>query len=175
MPILVPEVVTPVNMPDSIPHQEQPRRFHPYPGPPRDPYQRPFPFPQPRQRNLVSNQYPNQQRIFSQLGRQEPRRPPELFDPVPMSYARLLPLFLNSSLVQLREAKAPPTPLPLDYDMNSRCEFHSRTPRHSIEDFKSFKHKVQDFIDLRVIVFTPQDLNIVHTPMPPYEATSVIP
>lgn len=141
-------------MPDPTPPQKQPHGFRPQLVPPRAPYQRPFPMLRPRQGNPMSNQYPNQRWTFSQEGRQGPRRPPKHFGPVPMSYGRLLPLFLNSSLVQLREAKAPPTPLPPDYDMNARCEFHSGTPGHSVEDCKSLKYKVHDLIDSRVIVFT---------------------
>lgn len=172
VPTVVPEMVTPVNMPDPLPPQEQPRGLHPHHVPPKAPYQRPFPVPRPRQKNLVSNLYPNQQWNFAQQRRQGPRRPPKQFDPVPMSYGRLLPLLLNSSLVQLREFKAPPTPLPPDYDMNVNCEYHSGTPGHSIEDCKSLKYKVQDLIDSRAIMFTPQGLNIVNTPMPPQEGTS---
>lgn len=41
MPTVVLEVVTLVNIPDSTPHQEQPRGFHPQLGPLRAPYQQP--------------------------------------------------------------------------------------------------------------------------------------
>lgn len=87
----------------------------------------------------MPNQYLNQQRNFAQQGRQRPRRPQKQFNPGPMSYGILLPLLLNNSLVQLREAKAPPTLPPPDYDANSRCVFHSGAPGHSIEDCKSSK------------------------------------
>lgn len=91
------------------------------------------------------------------------------FDPMPMSYDRLLPLLLNSSLVQLREVKAPPTPLPPDYNVNVNCEYHSGTPAHSIEDCKSLKYNVQDLIDSRAIMFTLQGPNIMNAPLPPQE------
>ncbi|CAL5189028.1 unnamed protein product [Lathyrus oleraceus] len=162
-------------MPDSLPPRDQPPEFHPHPVPQRAPYQCPFPIPRPRQRNLVPNQYPNQQRNFAQQRRHGLRRPAKQFDPVPMPYGRILPLLLNSSLMQLREAKAPPTPLPPNYDVNVRCEYHSGTPGHSIEDCKSLKYKVQDLIDSRAIMLTPQGLNIVNTPMHPQEGTSAMP
>lgn len=85
-------------------------------------------------------------------------------DHVSMSYSRLLPLLLMHSLVKLREDKAPPTPLPSGYDVNSMCVFHSGEPGHSTEECQSLKYKVQYLIDLRVIMFTPQGLDIVRTP-----------
>ncbi|KAI5424587.1 hypothetical protein KIW84_030680 [Lathyrus oleraceus] len=60
---------------------------------------------------------------YYQQGRQGPRRPPRRFDPIPMSYGLLLAHLLKDSLVQLREAKAPPVPLPSEYDMNVSCEY----------------------------------------------------
>lgn len=77
--------------------------------------------------------------------------------------------------MHLKEAKAPPTPLPLDYDVNARCVFHSMAPGHAIEDCESFKYMVQDLIDSRFIMFTPQGLYIMYTSMPPQEGTYAIP
>lgn len=57
--------------------------------------------------------------------------------PVLMLYNQLLPHFLNSSLVQLRELRSPPTPLPRGNNANARCEFHSGEPRHIIENCKA--------------------------------------
>lgn len=76
-------------------------------------------------------------------------------DHVPMSYNRNLPLFLTNSLVQLEESKPPPTPLPMGYDANSRCVYHSGAPGNMTEDCRALKHKVQDLIDSKFISFTP--------------------
>jgi hypothetical protein len=59
--------------------------------------------------------------------------------------------------------------------MNSRCEIHSRAPRHSIESFKSFKYKVQELIDSKAIAFTPNKLDILSNLMLPHEGTSAMP
>ncbi|XP_050918550.1 uncharacterized protein LOC127135978 [Lathyrus oleraceus] len=83
-----------------------------------------------------------QQQNYYQQGRQGPRRPPRRFDSVPMPYGILLAHFLKDLLVQLREAKAPPVPLPSGYDMNVSCEYHSGTSGPSIENCNIFKHKV---------------------------------
>lgn len=92
-----------------------------------------------------------------------------------MSYGRILPLLLNRLLVKLRVLRPPPTPLPLNYDMNARCEFHSGAPGHSIESCKAFKYKVQELIDSKVITFTPNGLDIVRNLMLSHEGTSAMP
>lgn len=109
--------------------------------------------------SAVPSLYPNQQQNYYQQGRQGPRRPPRKFDPISMSYGHLLAYLLRDSLVQLREAKAPPIPLSPGYDMNVSCEYHSGTPGHSIENYNVFKHKVQDLIDSKVISLTPIIMN----------------
>lgn len=92
-----------------------------------------------------------------------------------MSYDQTLPLLLNRSLVRLRELGPPPTSLTLNHDMNVRYEFHSEEPGHSTESCKSFKYKVQEPIDSKAIVFTPNVLDILNNLMPPHEGTSVMP
>lgn len=118
----------------------------------------------------VPNPYPGQQHNCYQYGRQGPRRPPRKFDPIPMPYGHLLAYLLWDSLVQLREAKAPPIPLPPGYDMNASCEYHSGTPGNSIENCNIFKHKVKDLIDSKVISFTPTVMND-----PAHGSTSMMP
>lgn len=76
-----------------------------------------------------------------------------------MLYGHLLAYFLRDSLVQLREAKAPPVPLPPGYDMNVSNEYHSRTPGHSIENCNVFKYKLQDLIKSKAISFMQTIMN----------------
>ena len=87
-----------------------------------------------------------------------------------MLYGHLLAYLLKDSLVQLREAKAPPVPLPPGYDMNVSCEYHSGTPGHSIENFNVFKHKVQDLIYSKAISFM---LTVMNNPA--HASTSAMP
>lgn len=54
--------------------------------------------------------------------------------------------------------------VPTDFDPNARCVFHTSAPGHSTEDYKELKSKVQDFIDSKVISFTPQGLRINNSP-----------
>ena len=81
-----------------------------------------------------------------------------------MPYGNLLAYLLRDSLVQLREAKAPPIPLSPGYDMNANCEYHSGTLGHSIENCNVFNHKVQDLIDSKAISFVPAVPNVMNNP-----------
>ncbi|XP_058726079.1 uncharacterized protein LOC131597396 [Vicia villosa] len=84
-----------------------------------------------------------------------------------MTYAQVLP-YLDLNLVQLRTL-ATPAKLPASWDANARCEFHSGSPGHNIENCKALKHKVQDLLDSKAIEFTPtQGPNVVQNPMPPH-------
>lgn len=73
----------------------------------------------------------------------------------------------------MRELGPPPAVLPLGYDVNACCEFHSGAPGHSIENCKALKYKVQDLIDSKAITFGPNDPNINNNPMPPHNKTNV--
>ena len=90
-----------------------------------------------------------------------PQRYPERkFDPIPMSYAQLLPQFLSGQLVQRRELAPPPAELPRGYDVNACCEFHSGAPGHSIENYRDLKYKVQDLLDAKELSFAPMGSNV---------------
>lgn len=90
-----------------------------------------------------------------------------------MSYSQLLAHLLCGSLIQLRELGPPPTPLPLGYDANARCEFHFGAPGHTIENFKALKHKIHDLIDSKAISFAPNGPNVNNDAMPPHVGPSV--
>lgn len=84
----------------------------------------------------------------------------------------MLSYLLKGSLVQLRDLK-PPTVLPPGYDANAHCEFHMGAPSHTIENYRSFKHKVQDLIDANAISFAPNGPNTKNNPMSPHADPSV--
>ncbi|KAI5430834.1 hypothetical protein KIW84_035096 [Lathyrus oleraceus] len=65
-----------------------------------------------------------------------------------------------------------PMSLPVGYDANARCNFHSGAPGHNIEICKAFKHVVQDLIDLKAINFAPTP-NVVNNPMPQHGGANV--
>lgn len=69
----------------------------------------------------------------------------------------------------MRELGPTQAVLPPEYDVNSRCEFHSRPPGHFIENCKALKYKVQYLLYSEAITFTPNDQNINNNLMPPHE------
>ncbi|XP_058774480.1 uncharacterized protein LOC131648768 [Vicia villosa] len=99
---------------------------------------------------------------------QRPKMPEKVFDPIPMTYAQVLPYLLDLKLVQLRTL-ATPAKLPPNWDANARCEFHSGAPGHNIENCKALKNLVQNLLNSKAIEFTPtQGPNVVQNHMPPH-------
>ncbi|XP_058783919.1 uncharacterized protein LOC131658668 [Vicia villosa] len=110
--------------------------------------------------NAPFQQY-QQQRYPPRQYQQRPKMPERVFDPIPMTYAQVFPYLLDLKLLQLTTL-AIPAKLPASWDANARCEFHSGSPGHNIENCKALKHKVRDLIDSKAIEFTPtQGPNVV--------------
>ncbi|MCI57117.1 gag-pol polyprotein [Trifolium medium] len=57
-------------------------------------------------------------------------------------------------------------PYPPGFDMNARCDYHAGSPGHRIEDCRAFKLKVQELIDLQLILFKKEPHSGVVTPAP---------
>ena len=74
-----------------------------------------------------------------QQGRKRKKVIERRVDPIPVSYAQLLPQLLANQLVQLRELRPTQNPLPRGYDVSARCEFHSEAPGHTIENYRALK------------------------------------
>ncbi|XP_058784515.1 uncharacterized protein LOC131659326 [Vicia villosa] len=122
----------------------------------------------PQQQVVAPQNRQQNPRPQGQRAPQRQRYPERRIDPVPMPYAQLLPQLLAGQLVQLREMGPPPSPLPLGYDANARCEFHSGAPGYTIEKCRALKYKVQDLLDDKIISFAPTGPNVQNNPMPPY-------
>jgi hypothetical protein len=101
-----------------------------------------------------------------------PRTMDRRFDTLPMSYAQLLSSLQQLQLVQLRTLAPPVGRLPVGYDANARCSFHSGAPGHNIENCKAFKHVVQDLIDSKAINLAPAP-NVVNNPMPQHGGANI--
>ncbi|XP_058777099.1 uncharacterized protein LOC131651455 [Vicia villosa] len=101
----------------------------------------------------------NYQHDHRQQGRQRYRKPKRVFDMIPMPYSQLLSQLLELSLVETKQLDPVIPPYPLKFDPNVRCGYHAGAPGHSIEDCKPFRDKVQDLLDSKTIVFTPNGQN----------------
>ena len=61
------------------------------------------------------------------------------WDPIPVTYAELFPKLIDSGHIEPIQARPRRPPFPKWYDVNIRCDYHSRVPGHSIEDCTIFK------------------------------------
>ncbi|KAI5444459.1 hypothetical protein KIW84_012912 [Lathyrus oleraceus] len=126
---------------------------------------------QQQQPQRQQNQY-QQQQGNKPAYQQRQRMMDRSFDTLPLSYAQLLPNLQQLQLMQLRTLAPPVGRLPVGYDANARCNFHSGAPGHTIENCKAFKHVVQDLIDSKAINFAPTS-NVVNNPMPQHGGANV--
>ena len=100
------------------------------------------------------NQLQFQQRP-ERLHQQQPRQqaPRMQFDPIPMTYAKLLPFLLKKNLVQNRAPPRVPNKLPVWYRSDLSCAFHQGAPGHVIEHYFSLKIEVQKLIEANILLF----------------------
>ncbi|KAH1257246.1 hypothetical protein GmHk_03G007261 [Glycine max] len=80
-------------------------------------------------------------------GRNFPENKPAEFTPIPMPYADLLPYLLDNAMAIISPAKTPQPPFPRRYNPDVTCAYHGGVPGHSIEHYRTLKHKVQSLID----------------------------
>ncbi|MCI52414.1 gag-protease polyprotein [Trifolium medium] len=57
-------------------------------------------------------------------------------------------------------------PYPLGFNENARCNYHAGSPGHNIENCRGFKHKVQELVDRKLILFKKESHSGVFTPLP---------
>lgn len=98
---------------------------------------------------------PNPQRV---------RRPERQLDPMSLPYSQIIPYFLKSGSVTLKELASPILPYPSDFDVSTHCEYHMGTPRHTMVNCKVLKYKVQELIDCNAIKFTQHVQMLQQTP-----------
>ena len=79
------------------------------------------------------------------------------WDPIPVTYAELLPKLIDSGHIKPIQARPRRPPFPNWYDVNIRCDYHSGVPGHSIEDCTFLKNKVQNLIQEGKLKFEKSD------------------
>ena len=100
-------------------------------------------------------QYNQQQRnLRPRLQQKRPR-----FDPIPMSYTKLLPKLIQNQLLVRTPSEPPKPPYPKWYEENASYDYHMGARGHFIENCIAMKHKVQLFKNTRY-------LNISNKPNP---------
>ena len=84
-----------------------------------------------------------------------------------MTFSHVLPQFLMSNMVTLREAPKNPNTTSPYYKSNAHCAYHSESPGHDTNDCQALKNKVKDLIDVKEIEFDPPETpNVITAPIP---------
>ncbi|XP_027188420.1 uncharacterized protein [Cicer arietinum] len=88
------------------------------------------------------------------------------FDPIPMTYAELLPHLVSNSMVALCPKKTIEPPYPKGYDSNSVCDYHSGAVGHSTENCLALKFKVHDLLKVGWLNFKENEPSVKNNPLP---------
>ena len=72
---------------------------------------------------------------------------------LPMSYEELLPILTQNYGIPIILANPRRLPYMKGYDSNARCEYHGGVGGHSMENFTTFKDKVQSLINVDPTTF----------------------
>ncbi|KAF1856041.1 hypothetical protein Lal_00038611 [Lupinus albus] len=86
-------------------------------------------------------------------GQSRKRKRKSLYDPIPMSYAELLPQIFQRSLLTPISSKKVDPPYPQGFNPKASGEYHTGAIGHFIEDCDQLKSKVQYLINSRSIRF----------------------
>ena len=124
----------------------------------------------------VMNAAPNivaYQRQFQQ-GNQGNNQRRENYEPIPMSYAELLPALIQKNLVQTRPPPAVPSPLPWYYKADQTCAFHQGAPGHNVENCYPLKTEVQKLVKSGVLSFKDAGPNVKDNPLPKHGGVNVV-
>ncbi|XP_039684985.1 uncharacterized protein [Medicago truncatula] len=156
-------VIQPPNTQPRFPPYSQQNPQHQYPQ--QNPQQYPQQYPQPPYQQRPYQQHPYQQ--------QRPQQQRMQIDPIPVTYAELLPGLLRNNSVQTIAPSPIPEKLPTWYRMDQTCAFHQGGRGHNIENCYAFKNVVQRLINEKKITFTDSAPNIQTNPLPNHGAAIV--
>ena len=68
------------------------------------------------------------------------------WDPIPITYAELLSKLIDNGSIMPIQGRPRQPSFPKWYDINTRCNYHSRVLGHSVEDCSALKNEVQNLI-----------------------------
>jgi len=119
---------------------------------------------------VASQNQPQFQQRAERQHQHQPRQPaPRMqFDPIPMTYAELLPILLQENLVKTRAPPRVPNVLSVGYQPDLSCAFHQGAPSHDIEHCLSLKTEVQKLIEANTLLFFEWIQTDKFDPLPDY-------
>ncbi|KAK2422686.1 hypothetical protein QL285_033199 [Trifolium repens] len=89
----------------------------------------------------------------AQQVQQTQQRAKMVFDLIPVPYSQLLPYLLHNRMVTPRALKPMTAPFPAWYNSEAKCEFHEGAEGHTVDNCITFKYKVQELIDQKLLTF----------------------
>ncbi|KAA0047385.1 RNA-directed DNA polymerase (Reverse transcriptase), Ribonuclease H-like protein [Cucumis melo var. makuwa] len=97
------------------------------------------------------------------------------FDPIPMSYTKLLPKLLKSHQVAIVPQEPLQPPYPKWYDPNVKCEYHVGVVGHYTENSFPLKAKVQSLVKAGWLKFkkTEEESDVNQNPLPNHEGPAI--
>ncbi|KAI5437816.1 hypothetical protein KIW84_023798 [Lathyrus oleraceus] len=107
----------------------------------------------PHQRLAQSDKKTKQKQINKGNKDQEGRH--TRYDPIPVSYAHLLPILVNAGALVPKQTKPAKFPYRRKHDLHAMCGYHVGYVGHSTEACHVLKTKVQELIDRNLLCFTP--------------------
>jgi hypothetical protein len=88
------------------------------------------------------------------------------FDPIPITYAELLPALIEKNLVQTRAPPPVPAKLPWWYKPDLSCAFHQGAPGHDVERCLVLRSEVQKLTRANILSFKDLNPNVQANPLP---------
>ena len=79
---------------------------------------------------------------------------------------------LAANLLKPLEPRAPPNPLPRNYNANEHCEYH-QGPGHKTDACKNLRHKIQDLVESGDIIPVNPKPNINTNPLPHHTVSHI--
>ncbi|MCI10219.1 hypothetical protein A2U01_0031311, partial [Trifolium medium] len=95
-----------------------------------------------------------------------------VLDPIPMPYSQLLSYLVHNGMVTPRAPKPMTPPFPAWYDAKAKCEFHLGTKGHSTDNCRTFRYKVQELIDKKLLTFKQGRPNVKDSLLPGHTGSS---
>ncbi|XP_058751472.1 uncharacterized protein LOC131624533 [Vicia villosa] len=119
-------------------------------------------------------QKPQPQQPRQQAPQQNQKRKYPPFDPILMTYTKLLPFLLQKNLVQLRDPPPPPANPPFWYKVDARCAFHKNASGHTVENCYPLMSEVHKLVRNNMLTFKDVNPNVQNNPLPNHGTVNAI-
>ncbi|KAI5420204.1 hypothetical protein KIW84_044115 [Lathyrus oleraceus] len=113
----------------------------------------------PHQTHAQNHQKLKQKQVSKGNKDQEGRRP--RYDPIPGSYAHLLPILVEVGAIVPKQIEPARFPYGYKHDPRATCGYHTEYVGHSTETCHVLKARVQELIHQKLLSFTPVIIEVL--------------